>query len=227
MLGRERHGASGPLADGVVGDAVAAAGRTAIVLGMAGAAPRMQPATVADLLAIPEGERFHEIVDGELVRKALPSIRHGMAQMGIGDAITGPYGPRARGRGPGGWLFASEVEITLDAVQVYRPDVAGWRKERLPSLPAGTPIVVRPDWVCEILSGSNAQNDLVKKMRGYQRGEVPHYWVLDPDAETLTVHRWTFEGYLVVQTAAGAERIRPEPFGEIEISVLELVVGDV
>jgi Uma2 family endonuclease len=193
---------------------------------MVGAAPRIQPATIADLLAIPEAERFHEIVDGELVRKALPSIRHGMAQMGIGDAITGPYGPRARGRGPGGWLFASETEIQLDSLQVYRPDVAGWRKERLPALPIQAAIVVRPDWVCEILSFSNAQNDLVRKMRGYQHAEVPHYWVLDPEAETLTVHRWTAEGYLVVQTAAGRERIRAEPFGEVELSVHELIEGD-
>ncbi len=186
----------------------------------------MRLATLADLTAIPEAERFHEIVDGELVRKAMPSIRHGMAQMGIGDAITGPYGPRARGRGPGGWLFASETEIQLDSAQIYRPDVAGWRRERLPSIPGDWPISVRPDWVCEILSASNAQNDLVKKMRGYHRGAVPHYWVLDPEAETLTVYRWTAEGYLVVQTAAGPEVIRAEPFGDVEISVHALIEGD-
>lgn len=75
-----------------------------------GAAPELDDATIADLLAIPESERFHEVIDGELVRKAMPSIRHGMAQMGIGDAISGPYGPRSRGRGPGGWVFASETE---------------------------------------------------------------------------------------------------------------------
>src|SRR5690606_32104782 len=102
----------------------------AIVCPMASAAPQLTAATVTDLLAIPEPERFHEIIDGELLRKAMPSIRHGMAQMGIGDAITGPYGPRARERGPGGWVFASETEILFDPSQVYRPDVAGWRRER-------------------------------------------------------------------------------------------------
>src|SRR5690606_17824248 len=160
--------------------------------------------------AIPEPERFHEIIDGELLRKAMPSIRHGMAQMGIGDAITGPYGPRARERGPGGWVFASETEILFDPSQVYRPDVAGWRRERLPTLPSEVPIEVRPDWVCEILSPSNAHNDLVRKMRVYQRSQVQHYWLLDPEAETLTVHRWTAEGYLLVQSATGRELVRPE-----------------
>lgn len=193
---------------------------------MASAAPKLSAATVADLLAIPEAERFHEIVDGELVQKAMPSIRHGMAQMGIGDAITGPYGPRARGRGPGGWVFASETEILFDPSQVYRPDVAGWRKERLPTLPPEVPIGVRPDWICEILSSSNAQNDLIRKMRVYQRSQIQHYWLLDPDAETLTVYRWMAEGYLLVQTATGRELVRPEPFGEVELSVHGLIEGD-
>lgn len=201
-------------------------GRGCYPRSMASAAPKLSAATVADLLAIPEAERFHEIVDGELVPKAMPSIRHGMAQMGIGDAITGPYGPRARGRGPGGWVFASETETLFEPLQVFRPDVAGWRRETLPTLPDELPITVRPDWVCEILSASNAQNDLIRKMRVYQRSQVQHYWLLDPDAETLTVYRWTAEGYLLVQTATGRELVRPEPFGEVELSVRGLIHGD-
>lgn len=193
---------------------------------MASGAPKLSVATVADLLAIPEANRFHEIVDGELVPKAMPSIRHGMAQMGIGDSITGPYGPRARGRGPGGWVFASETEILFDPSQVYRPDVAGWRKERLPTLPTDVPIAARPDWICEILSSSSAQNDLIRKMRVYQRSQIQHYWLLDPEAETLTVYRWTAEGYLLVQTATGRELVRPEPFGEVELSMHGLIEGD-
>jgi Uma2 family endonuclease len=194
---------------------------------MPSAAPKLSAATVAELLAIPAAERFHEVIDGELVRKAMPSIRHGMAQMGIGDAIAGPYGPRARGRGPGGWVFASETEVAFEPSQVYRPDVSGWRRESLPELPRDVPISVRPDWVCEILSASNAHNDLVRKMRVYhQRSGVPYYWVLDPEAETLTVYRWMAEGYLVVQTAAGRELLRPEPFGEVELSVRGLIEGD-
>lgn len=192
---------------------------------MPSAAPRVPPATIADLLAIPAEERFHEIVDGELVRKAMPSLRHGIAQMGIGDAIAGPYGPRARDRGPGGWVFASETEIVFEPQQVYRPDVAGWRRERLPALPDDVPLPIVPDWVCEILSPSNAQNDLVRKMRTYHRSAVQHYWVLDPDAETLAVYRFTPSGYLIAQTAAGEERIHAEPFVEVEISIRELIRG--
>jgi Uma2 family endonuclease len=78
---------------------------------------------------------------------------------------------------------------------------------------------VRPDWVCEVLSESNAHDDLVKKMRGYHRAEVPHYWVVDPVAETLTVYRRTADGFLSALAAERSERARAEPFGEIELAV--------
>jgi Uma2 family endonuclease len=193
---------------------------------MSSADPKLPAATLADLLAIPENERFHEIIDGELIRRATPSLRHGTAQMGLADEVAGPYGPRSRGRGPGGWIFASEVEILFEPSQILRADVSGWHRERLAASSGEVPILVRPDWVCEILAPSNARNDLIKKMRVYQRCQVQHYWILDPEAETLSVHRWTAEGYLTVQTAEGHERIRPEPFTEVELSVHGLIEGD-
>jgi len=193
---------------------------------MSSHSPGHRAATVDDLLAIPEGERFHEIIGGELVRKAMPSGVHGRTQFRLATGIGGPYDRRAGRGGPGGWIFATEVEIQFDADNLFRPDVAGWRRERLQRLPEKIPVAVRPDWVCEILSESNKQNDLFKKLRVYQRSEVVHYWIIDPMAEALAVYRWTREGYLLVVTAAGAERFRAEPFAELELSVHELIAGD-
>lgn len=193
---------------------------------MSSAAPDRRLATVEDLLAIPEGERFHEVLDGELVRKTMPSLRHGAAQAELAAEIAGAYGLRSRGRGPGGWVFATEVEILFEPTQIYRPDVTGWRRERLPRLPEESPVSLRPDWVCEILSPSNKQNDRFKKLRTYGRCQVPHYWILDPDAEALAVYRWTAEGYLIVLTAEGSERVRAEPFEAVELSVHSLLTGD-
>ncbi|WP_437963979.1 Uma2 family endonuclease [Sorangium sp. So ce260] len=193
---------------------------------MSSAAPGRRLATVEDLLALPDAVRFHEIVDGELVRKARPSPRRGAAQAELTAEVAGAYGPRARGRGPGGWVFATEVEIFFEEPHVYRPDVSGWRRERLPRLPDQSPIALRPDWVCEILSPSNKQNDLFKKLRTYQRCQVPYCWILDPEAEVLAVYRWTVEGYLLVLTAEGQESIRAEPFDAVEFSVRSLLAGE-
>lgn len=189
-------------------------------------ATQKDPATISDLLAIPENERFHEIIGGELVRKALPSMRHGRSQARLTIRIGGPYDRRPGGRFPGGWWFATETEIRFADTEVYRPDLAGWRRERLPELPREFPVTTRPDWVCEILSPSNERNDVVRKMRTYQRSGVPHYWVLDPVAETLIVYRWTEGGYLLVQSAQGEERIAAEPFDAVTLSVHGLLEGD-
>jgi Uma2 family endonuclease len=175
------------------------------------------------LLAIAERERNHEIIDGKLVQRATYWAPHAKVQIELGTDINGTYGPRSRGRGPGGWLFMTEAEIIFAPLQVYRPDLAGWRRERMPRMPEEYPISVRPDWVCEILSPSNKQDDLFTKLRTYQRSQVGHYWIIDPELESLCVYRWTSEGYLLVATAQSDECIRAEPFEAIEISVRDLL----
>lgn len=179
--------------------------------------PAQRRSTVDDLLAIPEERRRHEIVDGSLIEKDAASGKHGGAQVRLSRAL-GPYDRRPGGRWPGGWWFAVETEVQFAPDEVYRPDVAGWKRERLPELPSAVPITVRPDWVCEILS-TNKRNDLVKKKRGYHRFGVPHYWILDPGEESLSVNRWTPEGYLEVLVADRGDRVRAEPFDVLDLHV--------
>jgi Uma2 family endonuclease len=190
---------------------------------MAGAKTIAQ-ATLADLLAIPEAIRRHEIIDGNLVEKQAASGPHGEAQFKLCEQLR-PYNRRPGGRLPGGWRFVTEVEILFTETQILRPDVAGWRRERLPVMPREVPIRVRPDWVYEILS-TNKHNDLVKKKRAYHRAEVGHYWLLDPDEQTLVVHRWHADGYVDVLNAERDERVRAEPFDGIELRVATLFDDD-
>ena len=182
-------------------------------------------ATLGDLLAIPEDRRFHELVSGELVEKEAASGKHGEAQTCLGRTL-GPYARRQGGPPdrPGGWRFASEVEVYFDEKNTLRPDTAGWRRERLPEMPATVPVRVIPDWVCEILS-TNRANDLVKKKRVYHLHHVDHYWILDPIAETLLVYRWGPEGYVEILAAQRGERVRAEPFLAIELDV-SVLLGD-
>ena len=185
---------------------------------------KLTKATIADLLAIPEEHRRHEIIDGVLVEKEAASGRHGGAQVRIARRL-GPYDRRPGGRFPGGWWFATEVEIELAETQVFRPDVAGWRRERMSELPSEVPIRIRPDWICEILS-TNRRNDLVKKKRAYHLHQVGHYWLVDPVDETLAVHRWHADGYVEVLIADRDERVRAEPFDAIELRVAVLFGDD-
>jgi Uma2 family endonuclease len=185
-----------------------------------------RPGSLQDLWAIPENERFHELLAGVLVPKAAPSGEHGDAQAGVVAAIRWPFQRRTGGNGPGGWWIATEVEVLLDTGDVVRPDVLGWRRERCPERPTGTPVALRPDWVCEIISASNANDDTVKKLRLYQRVEVPHYWLVDPRDATLTVMRWSPEGYVTRLRAERGEVVRAEPFEAVEVAVGTLFGDD-
>ena len=181
-------------------------------------------ATAADLARLGPEVRA-EIVDGEIVERAAPAPEHGVAQLGLGAQIFGPFHRRAGGTTPGGWWLMTEVDVEYDPHQVYRHDLVGWRRERVPGRPTGTPVQTRPDWVCEVLSPSNARTDLVKKLRTLQKYEVPFYWILDPEHRTLTVLRWTPAGYLAALTAGATDVIRAEPFEAVEIH-LDVVFAD-
>lgn len=176
------------------------------------APPPRKLATVSDLRAIPEHERHH-------------SPLHARGQARLCTRIGDPYDrPRGR-RGPGGWWILAAVEAQLAADQIHRPDLAGWRRERLPTLPDTSPVLLRPDWVCEILSPSNSTNDTIKKLRTYHRAGIPHYWILDPMNRSLTVYRWAEPGYLVVLAVESGERVHAEPFEAVELD-LEDLFGD-
>ena len=176
-------------------------------------------AGIADLLAIPEEQRFHELIDGEIVEKAAPSGEHGGTQASLATKLAAPFGCRS-----GGWRFATSVDVRFRE-DVCCPDVVGWRRERAPERPRGALVTLRPDWVCEVLS-SNKRNDLVRKKHIYHRDHVDHYWIVDPEQETLAVYRWHADGYLEVLAAERGQRVRAEPFEAIELSIGALFGDD-
>ena len=116
----------------------------------------------------------------------------------------------------------TEVEVYFGPSETYRHDLVGWRRDTAPVMPPERPVRVRPDWVGEVLSTSNASNDTVKKLRTLQRCGVPHYWLVDPERKTLTVLRWTADGYLTVLSASIDERVRAEPFDQVELDLTVL-----
>jgi Uma2 family endonuclease len=179
--------------------------------------PARKAATIDDLLAIPEEYRRHEIIDGMLVEKDAASGRHRAAQVRLARRL-GPYDRRPGGRWPGGWWFATEAEVQFSDSQVFRPDIAGWRRERLDVLPSTVPVTVAPDWICETLS-TNKQNDLIKKKRAYHLHQVRHYWLIDPFEETFAVYRWHSDGYVETQIAERQDLVRAEPFDAIQFRV--------
>ncbi len=182
--------------------------------------PARQPlASAVDLASLPD-DCVAEVIGGVIVEKAAPSYEHGEAQSSLAELLKPPF-QRGRG-GPGGWWIATEVEVELAAHEVYRPDLVGWRRDRVAAKPRGRPIRERPDWVGEVLSKSNAETDLGKKLLAYHRAEIPHYWIIDPEHETLTVYRWSHEGFVVVMSAGRHDKVRAPPFEQVELEIVLL-----
>ena len=65
------------------------------------------------------------------------------------------------------------------------PDVAGWRRERLPGIAETWDAVIAPDRVCETMSDSTRELDLNGKRSVYAREGIPHLWLVDPVDRTL------------------------------------------
>jgi Uma2 family endonuclease len=185
------------------------------------------PATIEDWLAIPE-ERRAELIDGRIVYQGMPGPAHGRVQSKVNGRLSDPYDRRpGSGERPGGWWLSIEVDLEF-AGMGCRPDVLGWRRDKHAAMPAPDQrglVTVTPDWICEVLSKSTMQMDLGPKRLGYHRAGVEHYWLLDPENGTLTVLRWTKDGYLLTLIASRGETVRAEPFEAVEIDV-SVLLGD-
>jgi Uma2 family endonuclease len=185
------------------------------------AAAHVKLATSADLDLLSEAVRA-EVIHGAIVERASTSGEHGTSQLAFGRVLGRRFHRAPGGRWPGGWWFGTEIEVQYETHEVYVHDIAGWRRDRVAHSPTGKPVRARPDWVCELLSPSNARRDLIDKFQVLHRCAVPHYWIADPVEHTLIVHRWEPGGYLVVRTAAAGDAVRAEPFEDTELRVSAL-----
>lgn len=183
-------------------------------------APKRPVSTLEEALARPESERV-ELIRGTLVRKAAPTGEHGTAQSHIVAGVIPQFDRRPGGRWPGGWWILTEVDITLGE-ELFRPDIAGWRRERAAARPRGRPIALRPDWICEVLSPTTEEVDRVDKLQSYFQAGLPHYWLADPVERVLEVYRRTDSAFALVLTAKRGQTVRAEPFDAIELRIDEL-----
>jgi Uma2 family endonuclease len=152
---------------------------------MAPSDPVHRPATYDDLLALPE-HVVGEIIDGELHVSPRPAPRHAHAKSVLGGELGPPF-HGGRG-GPGGWWILDEPELHLRE-DVLVPDLAGWRRSRMASLPETAYFPFAPDWACEVLSPTTTRLDRSKKLRVSARERVGHAWLIDPAARTLEILR--------------------------------------
>lgn len=168
-----------------------------------------------DLFDIPD-HHVGEIVLGTLYASPRPAVPHAVAASELGGELGQKFG-RGRG-GPGGWVLLFEPELHFND-NILVPDVAAWRRERMPELPRSAFITTAPDWVCEVLSPSTSKLDRGPKREVYAREHVPFVWFVDPDARTLEVLQLDGLTYRVIATYSDHAVVRADPFAATEIEL--------
>lgn len=177
--------------------------------------PARRRATYQDLIAVPD-TKVAEIIDGELYVSPRPASPHAHAASTLGMDLGGAF-HRGRG-GPGGWWILYEPELHLGP-DVLVPDLAGWRRERMPQVPRTAAFELPPDWLAEVLSPSTEKIDRARKLSVYARARVSHVWLVDPLLTTIEVLRLDGDTFRIVKVHAGDESARLEPFEAIELEV--------
>jgi Uma2 family endonuclease len=182
-------------------------------------APAKPIETVYERLLATPSHLVAEIIRGALITQPRPAPRHARAASVLGMRLGGPF-DLGEG-GPGGWLILDEPEVHLGE-HVLVPDLAGWRRERMPLLPETAYFELAPDWVCEVLSQGTQAIDRAEKMPIYAEHGVGHVWLVDPLARILEVYRLQSGRWLRLGTWPGDSRVRAEPFDAIELLLSEI-----
>jgi Uma2 family endonuclease len=186
-------------------------------MGQAAKRPR---ATYAEYEAVPP--HLHaEIVYGTLYVMSRPAPRHSHAASRIGGRLDGPFGLGEGG--PGGWWILDQPEIHFLREEPVVPDLAGWRRQRMPRLPDTAYFTLPPDWVCEVLSPSTARLDREEKMYLYAEHGVKFAWLIDPIAKTLEAYALGADGkWNEPLRLRDRDRGRIAPFEAIELALAVL-----
>jgi Uma2 family endonuclease len=179
------------------------------------AIPTRRKATYQDVLDAPS-HKVAEIINGELRLSPRPAIPHASVSSALGEELGPPF-KRGKG-GPGGWIILDEPELHLGD-DVVVPDLAGWRRERLPMLSEDAYFTLSPDWLCEVLSKSTEKMDRAEKLPIYAAAGVGHIWVISTRLRMLEVLRLHEGKWLTLAVHRDDDRIRAEPFDAIELDL--------
>jgi Uma2 family endonuclease len=176
-------------------------------------------ATYEDLFDLPE-HIVGEIIHGQLITHPRPAPKHALASSSLGGELVGPF-QKGRSDGPGGWWILDEPELHLGP-QILVPDLAGWRRVRLPVMPETAYFILAPDWICEVLSPGTARVDRADKMPLYAEYGVRFLWLIDPAPRALEAFLLSEGRWMLEHVYKDDDEARAAPFDALSFPLADL-----
>ena len=153
------------------------------IMSMSAVSPRRWTRTEVDHLVDerPGYAPRYELVGGELLVTPAPSGRHQRIVLRLAQLLMPYLAEHTLGE-----VFLGPAELPLVSGERYEPDlfVVALSDGRRPTLPLER---TKPILICEILSPGSSRHDRITKRRAFQQNGVPHYWIIDGDAEVFEV----------------------------------------
>jgi Uma2 family endonuclease len=138
--------------------------------------------TYRDYCSLPDDGRRHEIFDGELVTTDPPDLRHQRILVNL-SLLLAPYARKALAE-----LLAAPLDVVLSDHDVVQPDLVYVSRENA-RIVREENLQGPPDLVVEITAEATRQRDFRLKRALYERSGVREYWIVDPEADEVTVYR--------------------------------------
>ena len=180
------------------------------------AMPTTQPAvklTYEDYRTAPADRRY-ELLDGDLIMVPAPNLKHQKVQRHLGQRLSQFIAERDLGE-----FFFAPCDVVLSDTDVVQPDLLFVSGEREHLLSGGDNVRGAPDLVVEILSPATADRDRGYKRALYGRHGVTEYWLVDPTAETVSIHRQQAGALTVTQSFGREETLRSPLLAGLELHV--------
>ena len=167
--------------------------------------------TYEDYLATPDDERY-ELLDGDLIMVAAPNLKHQRVSARLHTQMGRFIEDRALGT-----LLYAPCDVVLSDTDVVQPDLLFVSREREHLLSDGEKVRGAPDLVVEILSPSSADRDRGAKRDLYGAHGVKEYWLVDPIAETISIHRLRGGVLTATHTFGRGQTLRSPLFAGLEL----------
>ncbi len=152
--------------------------------------PRSVRFTYEDYLLFPNDGKRHEIIDGDHFMTPSPATKHQRISLKLSATFAGFLNVHRLGE-----VFAAPYDVILSDEDIVEPDLLFVSAARS-AIITDKNIQGPPDLVVEILSDGTRKTDEIVKRKLYERYGVREYWIVDPELETVKIHRLTDQGYV-------------------------------